>query len=408
MKKVLILHFGCLNNYGTGMMGLVVINELSKIYPKDTVYYSDYNKYSTYEEIKSELHNDVNLATFTPKEIDFSKYKWMRSIQKRKYIIDASEIKEFDEIIVLGGDDLSEYYTDKIYRELIKYWRWSKTAPLTLLGQSIGPFNKKKNRFVIKHFFKNIPIYVRDYWSATYLKSEFGLNKNLHQAADLAFLDLPLQHDKAIESEILARYKLTKNNYVCIVISGLVGKYYTKDRTKYFNVFKEVIKQIKNNEKLKGFKIVLLAHTFPPHGNEGDLIKHFYKELSTSEKEQVVPIHQRILETRARFILGNGYFTLTGRMHAAVSTFQMGKPAISLSYSAKYKGVIGMNLGRNDLIIESNNAQLWDTGKIIPLINEKIAYLVKNHTAICADIKEKVEIQKGLVNTCFKEITKKK
>lgn len=40
-------------------------------------------------------------------------------------------------------------------------------------------------------------------------------------------------------------------------------------------------------------------------------------------------------------------------MHAAVSTFQMGKPAICLSYSPKYKGVISDGLNLSELVIEA-------------------------------------------------------
>lgn len=405
MKKILILHFQCLNNYGSGMMGLIVLNELSKRYPKGTIFYSDFNNYTSIDDIKGELSNEINLKTFIPKEIEFSRYKWMRSIQKRKYLVDGSEIKDFNEIIVLGGDDLSEYYTDKIYRTLLKYWRWSKSKPVTLLGQSIGPFQKNKNRFVVKYFLKNIPIFVRDYWSKEYLEKEFGLNKNLHQGADLAFLDLPMQHDLSIETEILKKYNLSKNEYLCIIISGLQGKYYTPNKEKYFEAFRNLIKRIKQNSILKNHKIVLLAHTFPPHGNEGELVENFYNQLTLTEKENIVPISDKILETRARFILGNGRLTITGRMHAAVSTFQMGKPAISLSYSAKYKGVIGMNLGREDLIIESNKSELWDSGEIVNLIVDKIDYLLVNYESLTIDIKEKIKIQKSLVIASFDSIT---
>ena len=47
MKKILILHFGCLNNYGTGMMGLVTVNELHKRYKGDVEFHCDFNEFST-------------------------------------------------------------------------------------------------------------------------------------------------------------------------------------------------------------------------------------------------------------------------------------------------------------------------------------------------------------------------
>jgi colanic acid/amylovoran biosynthesis protein len=114
------------------------------------------------------------------------------------------------------------------------------------------------------------------------------------------------------------------------------------------------------------------------------------------------------MPTRARFILGNGYLTITGRMHAAVSTLQMGTPAIALSYSAKYKGVIGMNLDRNDLIIESNDKALWDKKQIARLVREKVDYIVQNYEQLCQEISGKVSEQKQLVIKNFDILTGKK
>jgi colanic acid/amylovoran biosynthesis protein len=154
MKKIFIHHFHCLNNYGSGMMGLVSLNELHKRYGKDVIFYCQCNGFTNFEEIYSELNIKPILKNHKAKEFVTSKYKWIRSLQKRKYIVDASEIKKYDEVIILGGDDLSEYYTTKIYRDLIKYWRWSKSTKITLLGQSIGPFYKLRNRMVMKYLYK--------------------------------------------------------------------------------------------------------------------------------------------------------------------------------------------------------------------------------------------------------------
>ena len=392
------------------MMGLVTLDQLQKRFGKDVNYYCQCNGYSSFDEIQSELNQHLKLFNHISVDPVTSRFKWGRSLQKRKYLVDASEVVPYDAVVILGGDDLSEYYTYKIYRELLKYWRWSKQTKVYLLGQSIGPFSKWRNRLTMKYFYNRIPIFVRDAWSKQYLSANFGLNKKLFQGADLAFMDLPLQADKNIEKEILTRYNLQAKQYITLVISGLQGKYYTDDLQVYFGVYKKLIKEILQNATYRDKKIVLLAHTFPPHGNEAEQIDKFISYLSQSADfeqdlfERIVSIKEKILPTRARFILGNGYMTITGRMHAAVSTLQMATPAIALSYSAKYKGVIGMNLNRNDLIIESNDAELWASGKILDLIIDKMQYIVKNYDRLSKEINEKVIEQKALVNKSFDKI----
>ena len=387
------------------MMGLVTLNELQKRYGDDTEFYCQCNGYSSFDEIQSELSRPVNLHNHESVDPVTSRFKWIRSLQKRKYLVDASEISAYDEVIILGGDDLSEYYTPKIYRDLLKYWRWSQSHKVVLLGQSIGPFNRPKNRMVMRYFYQNIPIFVRDFWSKKYLKENFGLDQNVYQGADLAFMDLPLQHDKQMEKDILNRYGLTPKKYITLVISGLQGNYYTNDKKAYFDVYKNLINNILSDKKYAGFKIVLLAHTFPPHGDEARQIEEFLT-YSRFQNPAVVAVTDKILPTRSRFILGNGLMTVTGRMHAAISTLQMGTPAIALSYSAKYQGVIGMNLGRNDLIIESNQPELWQSGKISDMIQEKMAYVHQNYRRLSDEIEEKVREQKQLVTQNFDTLTR--
>ncbi len=386
------------------MMGLVVLNEVHKRLGDEAEFYFPSNGFSSIEEIQSELPEKISLNVHNEPEIRWSRYKWGRSLQKRKYLVDISEIKPYDTIIVLGGDDLSEYYTDKIYRDLLKYWRWSISKQVVLLGQSMGPFKNRKNRFVVKYFYRKIPVFTRDEWTPRYLKEEFGLQKNVFQSADLAFMDLPLQHDKQIETEILNRYQLEPNRYFSFVLSGLVGKYYTKDKAEYFRNYRQIIENILQDKRFQAYKIVLLAHTFPPHADESKLIEEFMEFLPTNLHEKLVPVTDKILQTRARFILGNGKLTVTGRMHAAVSTFQMGKPAISLSYSAKYQGVIERNLNRSDLILDANQENLWKSGEMVTRVLDKIDYVLENYEPLQKEIQQKVRLQKERVKDTFDQL----
>ena len=108
------------------------------------------------------------------------------------------------------------------------------------------------------------------------------------------------------------------------------------------------------------------------------MLKMINSKYNNYINENLTVIKEQILPVEARIILGHAYFTLTCRMHAAVSSFQMGKPAICLSYSSKYKGVIAEGLKMNNLVIEAKNEELWQSG-IVDIVNEKVDYVEKNY-----------------------------
>jgi len=94
-------------------------------------------------------------------------------------------------------------------------------------------------------------------------------------------------------------------------------------------------------------------------------------------------------------------------MHAAISTFQLYKPAISLSYSIKYKGVIGDSLGMNDLIIEARSDVLWSSGKIAELVIEKVEYVLKNYDKIISRIEPAVDKNKKMAMAQIEHVAEK-
>ena len=404
----MIQHFPDLNNYGTGMMGLVTIQALTDLYGSGNVeLHCDFSDGVDLNEIKSELRGKVLLKHYvnkTQKPIWVAKCSAFRKIQTLFYLIFHFEGKGFDYLIVLGGDDLSEYYSKHSAAfEIFNKWKSSFFTKVVLLGLTIGPFNNSLNRFASKFFLNRLNIYARDPWTVEYMKKEFGVKIIL--MADLALADLPLQSDKTIELEILKRYNLTKDNYVTIVVSGLQSNnFYCNNTQIYLQRFKEIIEILCSEQYLNDKKVCLLAHTFSPYADEAALIDKLSKLIPQNYHNKLVIIKDRILETRARFILGNGLFTITGRMHAAISTFQMGKPAICLSYSVKYKGVIGDSIGRHDLIIEANDSRIWNEGTIVSLVEDKIGYLLEKYTYICRQIKENVSIKKQVINECLKKI----
>ena len=402
--KILIKHFPNLNNYGTAMMGLVAIQALVDIYRNvDLTFYCDFDEFLNFNELQNELKG--NIVIKCAKSETVSKNNLIRKIIKYFKLLFYFERKKFDKIIVLGGDDLSEYYSSHgAAYEIIKYWKLSFHTQVYLLGQTMGPFYHRVNRFMIKNLIKHLYVYARDPWTVKYMENDFGARINL--TTDLAISDLPRQNNKNKENRILERYNLLKDQYITIIISGLQSSsYYCSDRKIYLRRFVDLIKLLLGKNNLITFKICLLSHTFKPYQDESSYISEIERMIPKDNFKKVVFVKDRILPTNARFIIGNGLFTITGRMHAAISSFQMYKPAICLSYGAKFEGVIGEGLKRPDLIIQANNNEKWYNEDILKDLDLKINYILQNYQGLQNQISLRIKKLKPMVYKTFKEIS---
>lgn len=67
MKRILIEHFQSLDNYGTGMMGLVTVQALADRYGTAEVeFHCDFADAATLEAVRRELRGDVRLYRHEP------------------------------------------------------------------------------------------------------------------------------------------------------------------------------------------------------------------------------------------------------------------------------------------------------------------------------------------------------
>ncbi|WP_199555322.1 polysaccharide pyruvyl transferase family protein [Sandaracinobacteroides hominis] len=408
MINILIRGFPSLDNYGTGMMGLIAIDRLTRLIDGPVRFLCDFKPTTDIAQIMSELGESgtrAEVVRHVPRPLGEMGQIGRRVERLRRHFL-GTEAAGADLVVVLGGDDLSEYYVPDIWRRIGLMRRWSEKRPVVLLGQTIGPFNTPRNRQSAKEDFPHLHIFARDKWTMNYLTTQFGLKDRLYQGSDLAYMDLPLQGRTDIEQDILARYGLAPDTYATLVISGLQQNgYYTDNPEDYRSSWIEIIRRLLAHPGMAGRKLCLLAHTFSSvYGNEPDFINDLMARLPEDLKDRITPVTEKVLQARARFILGNGLFTITGRMHPAVSTFQMGKPAISLAYGSKYEGVIGTMLGRSDLIVDADHAELWASRRIADLTMERVDLVLANHSALCTDIRERIAEQKQVIEACFRRV----
>ena len=111
-----------------------------------------------------------------------------------------------------------------------------------------------------------------------------------------------------------------------------------------------------------------------------------------------------MLPGEARDIIGKGLFTITGRMHAAISSFQMSKPAISLSYSVKYEGIIGKDLDMKDLIVCARGNNHWESGNVVKETLVKISFILNHYEMLTNKIEKNVGRLKELSITQINDI----
>ena len=204
--------------------------------------------------------------------------------------------------------------------------------------------------------------------------------------------------------DILSKYKLKRDKYITIVISGLT-KCYTRDFYTYIKEQVKIIEKVYNNEKLKDKEIVLLPHVTRPEDSDDRIaIKEVINNLDRGYRDRIIDIYDEMLASEAREILGGGLFTIAGRMHASVSTFYMKKPAIAMSYSVKYEGVISRGLDLSELVIDCTDEKLWESGEISELVHEKVNYVLENYHNLIKKIDVKVSETSRIVQDMLNEV----
>lgn len=302
-------------------------------------------------------------------------------------------------VIILGGDDISEYYKKwMIISDLFRIYRYTKHLKTILAGQTIGPFRGWR-RAIASRCLADAVIYSRDSLTTKYLLETLGhRSKLLIDSADLSFADLPGQAG----THILKLYDLVPDNYITLVPGGFFSLY-TPVKQKYLLCWQRLIEVLVKQPGLKDKKFVFLPHVTRPE-DDREIISLLRRTLPYTEIPMCF-IDEELLPQQLRQILGSGYFTLTCRMHAAISTFQMGKPAIGLGYSVKYDGIIGKSLGMPELVIHATSDLFDDPEFFAETIVQTVRHLISNYSSIRDKLADSIPMLKHKALEQIKSIT---
>lgn len=405
--NIIFLHSKNTQNYGSFMMTINAVKHLRSIFPQAN-FYVELNTIIDEQRLHDELDNTISFTAINSVPLFDHNKKIIRDFKRvQGYKTQSQYIKSLNPnlIVYLGGDDFSEYYNKhKVMVELFWTWQFSQHAQILFLGHTIGPFTSYR-KSLVKTFLSKSHIITRDDKSKKHLIDDLKV-PHVTSSHDLAFLNLPLQGRK----DILDTYHLRSDEYITCVPSGL-HTHYTHSYQDYIENWKQIIYSISQNPHLKDKNIVFLAHVLTDNKvDDGDIIQDILTQLNQEQKlnmDNIISITNLLLASEARSILGHGYLTISGRMHATVSTFQMGKPAIPLSYSVKYAGVIGQSLQRPELIIEATDNHLWKSGEIVTQVNQKIDYVIDNYSFLRTSITNRVATIQSELQECIDTIIQK-
>ncbi len=417
---VLLVHFSSLHNYGTGMMGINLLHHLRLRRPGLDVFASDFDGEEDIAALRGELGAAGEGVAFKRKDYlalerrlqvstKLRKLSFVPGLRRLLDVLPARLASRYRDVVFLGGDGLWEgYYKDGEVPLLQFFQEVEKHARLYLAGQTIAPFSNPRNVERLRSL-KNTVIYARDEAGWRYLTEEVGMSPELaKRSSDLALLPLPRQDEPELWEEVSARYGLVSGEYVTLVMSGMAS-YYTENVEDFERAWAALIRRLLAERRLEGKKLCILVHVFAVFGGkpEREVARTVFGMLSAAERERVVLIDEEVRPTRARLVLGHSLFVITSRMHASVSSYQMGVPAVVLAYGPKYKGLVGEGLGCDDLLVVADDSGKWTSGGIVEEVMEKAGYVLERRDALCDRIREAVAAEAGYVEGALDDMVQR-
>lgn len=375
--------YNCPNtfNYGSMMMGENFISSFNKQTGKNNKYYVETDdeinitrlKEATgIKEIYAVAQNSLFKAEATKKDYIFG-------YLRLKNII-SDFINNIDLVVILGGDDFTEDYGWK--RPIVNGIKFNilkrKGLRVVMLGQTMGPYASFRKP-VMKYLLSKIDkIYPRDPITFSYLQ-KLGL-ENIDITDDLALLTLSKQQVKPRTKE-----------YITYCPSELIYRF-SKEGNRQdfidFNLF--MIDEIMRKYPTK--KLVILPHVTRPETVDDSIIaSELYDLVVDKYKDRIIIEKSEMFPYEVRNYIQQSLFTISSRMHPVVSSIQCEIPAIALSYSSKYWGIIGERYGLGDYIIDVRHLT-YDEMK------EKFSKLLNNIELEYEKIQEKMHLKNKLAN----------
>lgn len=329
-------------NYGSMMMGENFIKYFNEITNTNNNYYVETDDNENIQRLKLATGVEEIFCVKTDslfKSVN-SKYEFILGYTKVKNLL-SERCYDADLVVVLGGDDLTEDYGWKspVLKGIKMNILTNAGIPVIMLGQTMGPYQSFRMPIMKKLLKRMDMIYPRDPITFKYLK-DMGL-KNISLSDDLALLPLSKEPIDSSEKE-----------YVTYCPSELIYRYsQSKSREEWidFNLFM-INKLI---EKFPNKKIVIIPHVLSPKTVDDRLMVQELKAINEQKfKDRVIFENRVMYPYEVREYIKKSFITISSRMHPVISSIECETPAIALSYSTKYWGIIGERYGLSEYILD--------------------------------------------------------
>lgn len=271
-----------------------------------------------------------------------------------------------------GGDSFSDIYGLRrlIYVALPQILALMMKKPLILLPQTVGPFNSKLSIKLAKYILSNaVLVYTRDRESIKDIEkciAAKATNDRFRFCYDVGFALTP-RATKMIKD---LEFSYIPRPLVGLNISGLL---YTKKSNTHFglnvNYSKLVEDIIHQLIRIKGASILLIPHVFgPDEDSESDVpvCKKIYEKLKELYPNKLFTIKCDYDQSEIKHIIGKCDFFIGSRMHSCIAAVSQSIPAVSISYSKKFLGVMGA-VGIEECVADP---KMLDSNQILSRINQ--------------------------------------
>ncbi len=366
-------------NMGVGALASGAVRCIKKRYPASDIFLLDYGK----EEATYNLCFDGRNVLVQLVNLRFSKNIFLRNhvlmlvfLALAMRMIPSKGFKDavlrrnphllrvFEADIafsIAGGDSFSDIYGFErlLYVTLPQALVIAARKRLVLLPQTLGPFKGGLARALARFIMDRAEaVYSRDYSSMVEAREILGLrgpSDKVMFGYDLGFL---LEPSKPSELKLDSwPGEIAVGPVVGLNVSGLlyIGGYTRRNmfglKLDYKVLVTEIIDFLISK---KGVSVILIPHVFGGKRNEesdSNACEALYRELRGKYRERLFLLRGEYDTQEIKYVIGRTDLFIGSRMHACIAALSQCVPAVPLSYSRKFMGVME-SIGVEDCVAD--------------------------------------------------------
>lgn len=249
-----------------------------------------------------------------------------------------------------GGDGFSDIYGTRIFRNRLPDTMLAmyKKIPLYILPQTLGPFNKKRNKKLasrILHYATSV--YARD---RKFCEELDRMRIKYEVLKDLSAFMKPEPIDISIDDDSVG-----------INVSGLAYSNAYNSLAGRFENYPYLITQLITAFQSKGVHVYLIPHSYnvkTPAVNDDDFQACQTALSVLRNKDNVTFVDRDLISPQVKYVISKMKFFVGTRMHANFAAIYTNVPLFGLAYSYKFEGAF-----RENGVYDDNVAMVTDITK---------------------------------------------